>query len=76
MHRAYSLNSEVEKGNWSSEEDFLIMRYKKFQSWKKMIPIFKSRTENSIKNRLYSELRKIASKYILTTKKDRGKKLV
>ena len=74
-HWNNSLNSEVEKGNWSSEEDFLIMRfYKKFQSWKKMIPIFKSRTENSIKNRFYSELRKIASKYIVTTKKDRGKK--
>ena len=71
-HWNNSLNSEIVKGNWSSEEDFLIMKfYQKFNgSWKKMIPIFKSRTENSIKNRFYSQLRKIASKYIKTGKKE------
>ena len=71
-HWNNSLNSEIVKGNWSSEEDFLIMKfYDKFQgSWKKMIPIFKSRTENSIKNRFYSQLRKIASKFIKTGKKE------
>ena len=71
-HWNNSLNSEIIKGNWSSEEDFLIMKfYRKFNgSWKKMIPIFKSRTENSIKNRFYSQLRKIASKYIKTGKKE------
>ena len=71
-HWNNSLNSEIVKGNWSSEEDFFIMLfYKKFNgSWKKMIPIFKSRTENSIKNRFYSQLRKITSKYIKTGKKE------
>jgi len=71
-HWNNSLNSEIVKGNWSSEEDYFIMLfYKKFNgSWKKMIPIFKSRTENSIKNRFYSQLRKIASKFIKTGKKE------
>ena len=71
-HWNNSLNTEIVKGNWSSEEDFLIMKfYQKLNgSWKKMIPIFKSRTENSIKNRFYSQLRKIASKYIKTGKKE------
>ena len=50
-HWNNSLNSNIIKGNWSSEEDLLIMVfYQKYNgSWKKMIPIFKSRTENSIK---------------------------
>ena len=65
-HWNNSLNSEIKKGDWSAEEDLLIMVFhKKFNgSWKKMIPLFKSRTENSIKNRFFSQLRKIASKYI------------
>ena len=64
-HWNNSLNSEIKKGDWSAEEDLLIMVFhKKFNgSWKKMIPLFKSRTENSIKNRFFSQLRKIASKY-------------
>lgn len=45
--------------------------HKKFNgSWKKMIPLFKSRTENSIKNRFFSQLRKIASKYIKKGKRE------
>jgi len=65
-HWNNSLNSEIKKGDWSAEEDLLIMVFhQKFNgSWKKMIPLFKSRTENSIKNRFFSQLRKIASKYI------------
>ena len=65
-HWNNSLNSEIKKGDWSAEEDLLIMVFhKKFNgSWKKMIPLFKSRTENSIKNRFFSQLRKIASKFI------------
>ena len=31
-------------------------------SWKKIIPLFDGRTENSIKNRFFSQLRKIATK--------------
>ena len=38
--------------------------YKKFNgSWKKIFPIFKSRTENSIKNIFYSKIRKISKFY-------------
>ena len=71
-HWNNSLNTEIQKGQWTTEEDLLIMIfYKKFNgSWKKMIPIFKSRTENSIKNRFFSQLRKIASKYIKTGKRE------
>ncbi len=70
-HWNNSLNPDVKKGLWSSEEDFLIMVfYKKYDgSWKKIIPIFKNRTENSIKNRFFSQLRKIASSFIHSKEK-------
>ena len=57
------LNPELIKGDWTSEEDFLIMFfYEKCQgSWKKIIPLFNGRIENSIKNRFYSQLRKYAT---------------
>ena len=61
-HWNNSLNPNVKKGFWTCEEDFLIfIFYKKYGSWKKISPIFLHRTENSIKNRFYSQLRKIAS---------------
>ena len=71
-HWNNSLNSNIIKGNWTVEEDYLLMQFyeKLGKSWKKIIPIFKSRTENSIKNRFFSQLRKIASKYIKTGKKE------
>ena len=58
------LNPELKKGNWGPEEDFLIMFfYEKCKgSWKKIIPLFDGRIENSIKNRFNSELRKHATK--------------
>ena len=58
------LNPELKKGNWGPEEDFLIMFfYEKCKgSWKKIIPLFDGRIENSIKNRFYSQLRKHATK--------------
>jgi hypothetical protein len=58
------LNPELKKGNWGPEEDFLIMFfYEKCNgSWKKIIPLFDGRIENSIKNRFYSQLRKHATK--------------
>ena len=63
-------------GNWSSEEIFLIVVfYKKYNgSWKKIIPIFKSRTENSIKNIFFSQTRAIVSKII--NEKDINKKIL
>jgi len=71
-HWNNSLDPQLTKGQWTSEEDLLIMVfYKKYGgSWKKIIPIFEKRTENSIKNRFFSQLRKIASKYHQTGKKE------
>jgi hypothetical protein len=48
--------------------------YKKYKSWRKMIPMFKNRTENSIKNRFFSQLRKIIIKKEDTGKKQYGTK--
>ena len=71
-HWNNSLDPQLTKGQWTSEEDLLIMVfYKKYGgSWKRIIPIFEKRTENSIKNRFFSQLRKIASKYHTTGKKE------
>ena len=64
QHWNDKLRTDLLIGNWSSEEKFLIVVfYKKLNgSWKKIIPLFKSRTENSIKNIFYSQMRKIVSK--------------
>ena len=64
QHWNNKLRPNLKIGNWTSEELFLItVFYKKFKgSWSKMIPIFKSRTENSIKNIFYSQAKVIVSK--------------
>ena len=71
------LNPNLTKGNWTLEEDLLIMIfYQKYNGrWKNIIPIFEKRSENSIKNRFYSELRKISSKYENNLYKEPKKKL-
>ena len=62
-HWKNTIDDNLIKGQWTAEEDLLIMKfYKKYESWRKMIPIFKNRTENSIKNRFFSQLRKIVIK--------------
>ena len=45
-HWNNSLNYNILKGQWSTEEDLFIMVFydKLDKSWKKMIPLFKSRT--------------------------------
>ena len=70
-HWNNSLNINIIKGQWSTEEDLFIMVFydKLDKSWKKMIPLFKSRTENAIKNRFFSQLRKITAKFV---KKDKS----
>ena len=70
-HWNNSLNDNIVKGQWSSEEDLFIMVFydKLDKSWKKMIPLFKTRTENAIKNRFFSQLRKITAKFV---KKDKS----
>ena len=76
-HWNNSLNPDVKKGMWSVEEDFLIMTfYKKYNgSWKKISPLFEQRTENSIKNRFFSQLRKIASLHIQSKEKKFSSKI-
>ena len=70
-HYLNKLKSNLSRGYWTSEEDLLIMKfYVKYKSWNKIIPIFEGRAENSIKNRFFSELRKIASKKQGTGKKE------
>ena len=75
-HWNNSLDPKLLKGQWTSEEDLLIMLfYKKYGgSWKKIIPIFEKRTENSIKNRFFSQLRKIASRQQQLKKKEYSSK--
>ena len=75
QHWNTRLKPNLVVGNWTSEEIFLIMVfYKKFNgSWKKMIPIFKSRTENSIKNMFYSQIITISK---LSKKKEDKKEKV
>ena len=71
-HWNNSLNNNIKKGEWTSEEDLYIMVFydKLDKSWKKMIPLFKSRTENAIKNRFYSQLRKITANYVKRDKSE------
>jgi hypothetical protein len=56
-----TLNPNVKKGNWEPEEDYLIFKlFSQFGSqWSKINMYFDKRTENSIKNRFYSTLRRI-----------------
>ena len=70
-HWSNCLNPSLVKGDWTAEEDFLIMHfYEKCNgSWKKIIHLFNGRTENSIKNRFFSELRKIAAKGMTVAEK-------
>ena len=71
------LNPKLVKGEWTSEEDFLIMYFYEEcnGSWKKIIPLFNGRTENSIKNRFFSQLRKIATKYMSIEKRKECSKI-
>ena len=62
-HWKNTIDDNLIKGQWTAEEDLLIMKfYEKYGSWRKMIPMFENRTENSIKNRFFSQLRKIVVK--------------
>lgn len=56
------LDPNLKKGNWTIAEDYLLFRlYDKLGSgWTNLSKYFPGRTENSIKNRFYSSLRKTA----------------
>jgi len=59
------LNPDVKKGNWTKDEDDII--FKKYveygSSWSKIANDLDGRTENSVKNRFYSTVRKLLSDY-------------
>lgn len=58
------LNPKLVKGQWTAEEDFLIMFFyeKCHGSWKKIFHLLDGRNKNSVKNRFYSQMRKITDK--------------
>lgn len=60
-HWLNKLNPELKKGNWTQEEDSIIYNlYKKYgTSWVKIQKHLPGRTENDVKNRYYSTLRRI-----------------
>ena len=56
-----NLDPEIKRGEWTDEEDELLFNlYKKFGSaWSKIAKHFRGRTENNIKNRFYSTIRRL-----------------
>mmetsp|Transcript_22798 Transcript_22798/g.19815 ORF Transcript_22798/g.19815 Transcript_22798/m.19815 type:complete len:157 (+) Transcript_22798:252-722(+) len=62
-HYQNSLKPGVRRGHWNEEEDVQIFRCftKHGTSWSKYTKYLPGRSENSIKNRFYSTLRKIAA---------------
>ena len=56
-----TLNPNVKKGNWEPEEDYLLFKlFNEFGcKWSKINLFFIGRTENSVKNRFYSTLRRL-----------------
>lgn len=58
-----TLNPKVKRGQWTHEEDYRIFYLFKIfgGKWSKINELFECRSENSIKNRFYSILRRIAA---------------
>ncbi len=65
------LDPNIRKGNWSKCEDKLLFDlYEKYGTkWSKISKFFKGRTENSLKNRFYSTLRKYSNVKNITGRK-------
>ena len=76
-HWKNCLDPKIKKGEWTPEEDLLLMVfYSKCKgSWRELIHYFNDRTENSIKNRFFSELRKIAANDPNKKEKKRSSKI-
>ena len=76
-HWKNCLNPKIKKGEWTLEEDlFIMLFYKKCHgSWRELIHLFENRTENSIKNRFFSQLRKIAANDLGNNSKKRSVKM-
>ena len=62
-HWISNLNFRFKKCYWSVEEDFLVLfLYKKYEgNWKKITLLFEGKSENNIKNRFFTQLRKAAT---------------
>ncbi|KAL4498635.1 hypothetical protein ABPG72_019753 [Tetrahymena utriculariae] len=58
-----NLNPNVKKGNWTAEEDDMIFQgyLQHGSSWSRIAKNLEGRTENSVKNRFYSTVRKLLS---------------
>ncbi|KRX03321.1 Homeodomain protein [Pseudocohnilembus persalinus] len=58
-----NLNPDVKKGNWTqAEDDYIFQGYLLYgSSWSKIAKELVGRTENSVKNRFYSTVRKLLS---------------
>jgi hypothetical protein len=65
------LNPFIRKGNWTKSEDKLLFDlYERYGTkWSKISKFFKGRTENSLKNRFYSTLRKYSNVKNITGRK-------
>lgn len=74
-----TLNPDVKKGGWTPEEDFLIFKiFAEYGSkWSLIASKFPGRTENSVKNRFYSTLRRISldKKKLQATKQQKHSEL-
>ena len=55
------LNPSIKKGSWTYEEDLKIIElyFQMGSKWSQMVPYLNGRSENAIKNRFYSNLRKM-----------------
>ena len=65
------LNPKINKAKWTEDEERLLFQlYNKFgPKWCSLVCHFENRTENSIKNRFYSTLRRVATEYKRTIDK-------